>query len=97
MPITWVESKRAELQAVQPAARQSARILSMLPKAAAMYRQQIKDGLDGDPRAAAKARLILRDLLGPITLTPGKKGELWASYRLTPAALVKATGAFSGT
>ncbi|HEY5608723.1 MAG TPA: hypothetical protein VIM38_10330, partial [Alphaproteobacteria bacterium] len=54
--------------------------------------KQIKDGLDGDPRAAAKARLILADLLGPITLTPGKRGELWASYRLNPAALVKATG-----
>ena len=40
----------------------------------------------------AKAHLILRDLLEPITLTPGKKGELWASYRLNPMALVKGAG-----
>lgn len=64
----------------------------MLPKAASMYRKQNKDGLDGDERAMAKAHLILRDLLGPITLSPGKKGELWASYRPNPTALVKATG-----
>lgn len=60
---------------MQPAARKSARILSLLPKAAAMYRKQVKDGLDGDERAMANAHLFLRDLLGPITLTPGGKGE----------------------
>ena len=52
--------------------RQLACILSMLPKAAAMYRKQIQDGRDGDERAMAKAHLILRDLPGPITLSPGK-------------------------
>ncbi len=37
-----------------------------------------------------------QDLLGAITLEPGKvKGELWASYRMNPTALVKgATGTF---
>jgi hypothetical protein len=49
-------------------------------------------GLDGDEQAMARVHLILRDLLGPIALTPGKKGELGASYRLNSSALAKATG-----
>ena len=44
-----------------------------LPKAASAYRKQIADGLSGDPKAAAKAHLILRDLLGPISLKPGRQ------------------------
>jgi outer membrane murein-binding lipoprotein Lpp len=74
--IARVEAKRDELRSMQPAARKSARIVSMLPKMAALYRKQNADGLDGDERAMAKAHLFLRDLLGPISLTPGKKGEL---------------------
>jgi hypothetical protein len=35
----------------------------MLPKAAALYCKQIDDGLDGDPQAALKARVILREML----------------------------------
>jgi hypothetical protein len=73
----------------QPAARQSAKILTMLPKAAEAYRKQIEKGLDNDPRAAAKARVILRDLLGPIQMCPGQDGSLWAQYHTRPAALIK--------
>ena len=65
------------------------KILTMLPKAAEAYRQQIERGLDDDPRAAAKARVILRDLLGPIQMCPGKDGDLWAQYHTRPAALIK--------
>lgn len=91
--IDRAEAKRRELQAAQPAARQSARILSMLPKAAALYRRQIELGLAGDSSAVLKARVLLHDLLGPVTLAPGKqKGELWASYRMNPAALIRGTG-----
>ena len=61
----------------------------MLPKAAEAYRKQIERGLDGDTRAAAKARVILRDLLGPIQMCPGKDGSLWAQYHTRPAALIK--------
>jgi len=32
----------------------------MLPRAAELYREQIEQGLGGDPAAAAKARAILR-------------------------------------
>jgi len=35
-----------------------------LPKAAEHFRRQVEQGLDGDPRAALKARVILRELLG---------------------------------
>jgi hypothetical protein len=74
------------------AAKQAAKVLALLPKAAAMYCRQIEQGLEGDPRAALKARIILRDMLGPITMMPGPNGELWAGYRLNTAALVKAAG-----
>ena len=52
-------------------------------------RQQIERGLDNDPVEAAKARVILRDLLGPIQMCPGEDGSLWAQYHTRPAALVK--------
>ena len=61
-----------------------AMILTMLPKAAEAYRQQIERGLDNDPREAAKARVILRDLLGPIQLCPGQDGSLWAQCHTRP-------------
>jgi hypothetical protein len=41
---------------------------------------------------ALRARHILRDYLGPITLTPGAPGELFATYRLNAGALIKAGG-----
>ena len=83
------EAKRRSLMAAQPEAKQRARVLALLPKAAAMYLKQLEAGLAGDPRAVLRARHILRDYLGPITLTPGKAGELWASYRLNPAVLIQ--------
>ncbi len=89
--IARVETKRAELQSMQAGARASARVLPLLPKAAALYRKQIEAGLEGDVEAAHRARGILRDLLGPITLTPDGEA-LWASYRLDPSALLKAAG-----
>jgi hypothetical protein len=33
---------------------------------AALYCKQIDDGLDGDPQAALKARVILREMLGEV-------------------------------
>lgn len=56
--IARAEEKRQELLAQQPAAKQSARMFSMLPKAADLYCRQIALGLDGDPRAALKARAV---------------------------------------
>jgi site-specific DNA recombinase len=82
--------KRRQLEAAQPEVKQSASILAALPKAAALYRQQIELGLDGDPRAALKARVILRQLFGgKIVLQPGPDQSLWAEYALQPSALVR--------
>jgi hypothetical protein len=82
--IDKAEQKRRELLDMQPAAKQSAKMISMLPKAADAYRRQIAEGLENDPRAAAKASAILRKLLGPINLIPEQRG-LWAEYEIQPA------------
>ena len=60
-----------------------------MPNAAQAYRRQIELGLDGDSREASRARVILRDLLGPIQMCPEPDGSLWAQYDTRPAALVK--------
>jgi hypothetical protein len=54
---------------------------------------QIDLGLDGDPVAAARGRVILRDLCGgKITTSPRPDGSLWGGYALHPAALLQAGG-----
>jgi len=64
----------------------------MLPRAAEAFRRQITLGLDKDSRAAGKARVILRKLLGTINLRPGPDKSLWAEYELSPSALLKSAG-----
>jgi hypothetical protein len=59
---------------------------------AALYRKQIADGLNGDPRAAFKAHLLLRDMLGEIWLQPGTNASLWAEYKASPAVLLRIAG-----
>jgi hypothetical protein len=65
-----------------------------------MYLKQIDEGLGGNVRQAAKGRFILREMLGPIVLSPGEDGSLWAIHRKfeeVPWALVKgATGTAHG-
>jgi hypothetical protein len=90
--IDRAEQKRRELEAAQPEAKRSARVLVALPQAAAIYRQQIALGLDGDPRAAQKARQILRDLLGKVMLSPADDGGLWAEYGISAGMLMKVAG-----
>jgi hypothetical protein len=87
--IERAENKRRELLDVRPAERENARVLALMPRAAELYREQIDLGLGGDPAAAAKARTILREMLGEITLSPGEDGSLWAEYAMQPAALLK--------
>jgi hypothetical protein len=65
--IERVESKRRELAAAQ-SANSPARILTLLPKAAEANRRQVVAGLEGHPEAAAKARGVLRELVGPVTI-----------------------------
>ncbi len=89
LAIDAAQRKRRDLVEAQPEARHFAKIITALPKAAAAYRQQIERGLDDNPREANKARVILKDLLGPIQMCPGPNGSLWAEFYARPAALVK--------
>jgi hypothetical protein len=57
-----------------------------------MFRRQVEQGLDGDERAALKARVFLRELLGRINLKPEGEGELWAEYGMQPTAPLKVVG-----
>ena len=66
--------------------------MATLPNAAELYRRQITLGLDGDPRAALRARIALRNLLGPIQLEQGEGASVWAVYEMHPAALVMGAG-----
>ena len=87
--IERAEAQRESLKATAPTAQQQARVLALLPKAAAAYLRQIEAALDGaDPRRIVAGRLILRDLIGKIAYTPEPDGSLWASYRLNPGILV---------
>ena len=61
--IERAEAKRNEWLASQPAAKHSAQILVVMPKAAQTYREQIRQGLDGNPREAQKARHTLRKMI----------------------------------
>lgn len=89
--IDRADQKRAELAKAQPDAKQAAKVLAALPKAAELYRRQVADGLGGNARAALKARVFLRDLFGgSIRLAPGTDGSLWAEYGLHFQALVRA-------
>ena len=93
--IERVEAKRRELTSAAPrgAASDGAKTISLLPKAAEYYGEQIAMGLDGDPQAAAKARPIVRELLGgKVELMPGEDGSLWAEYGLHMTALLQGTG-----
>jgi hypothetical protein len=86
----WVEHrdeyKRRELaDARPPNISESAKLLTILPNAAELYRRQIALGLDGaHPQIALKARLALRELLGQIRLEPGEGGSLWTAYEIQP-------------
>ena len=73
-------------------AKAGKKILRILPKAAAEYRKQIAQGLDGDSRAALKARVILRGLFGGEIRLKRQGPQLWAHWNLAPAALLRAAG-----
>ena len=93
------EYKRRELAYAKPAdISESAKLLTILPNAAELYRRQIALGLDGaHPQIMQKARLAMRELLGQIRLEPGEDGSLWAAYEVHPAVLVRdAVTGFAG-
>jgi hypothetical protein len=84
------ETKRQELVAQQPEARASAKVLAMLPGAAELYRRQVAEGLDGDPRAALKARVFLREWFsGEIRLEPLPDGGLMGHWNQNTTAILR--------
>jgi hypothetical protein len=59
----------------------SAKILTLLPRAADLFREQITLGLDGNPKAALSARTFLRELLSvEIRLVPDPDGVAWVAH-----------------
>lgn len=91
--IDRAQSKRRDLAQASSLEEAGSAVMAMLPRAAERYRQQIAKGLDGDPRAALKARVILRDLFGgKIRLVPGNGSSLFAEFDLHPAALLRGAG-----
>jgi hypothetical protein len=67
-------------------------VLSILPRAAELYRRQVAQGLDGNPREALKARVFLREWFsGKIRLEPLPDGGLVAHSDQNVAALLPAS------
>jgi hypothetical protein len=58
-----------------------------------LYRKQIDLGLDGDPRAALKARVVLRKLCGPIVIEPGEEEGSPHPHAVIERALDRRNGA----
>jgi hypothetical protein len=84
--------KREQLVAAQrPAAAKAdhARILAALPDAAKRYREMINKGLSGSPEETARARVVLRDLLGGSILLEPTKAGLFAHIGVARSVLVK--------
>jgi site-specific DNA recombinase len=89
--IESAERKRRDLQNAQPAAKASARVRAMLPKAAKLYTRQIDLGLAGDEREALKARVFLREAFGgEIRLEADAAGGLTAHWMQQSACLMTA-------
>jgi site-specific DNA recombinase len=86
--IDGAEAKRRDLSMRQPAAKQSSRVLSILPRAAEEFRRQVAQGLDGDEHSALKARMVLREMFGGRVELSREGEELWAEYGLQPAAVL---------
>jgi len=63
--------------------------LSILPRAADLCRRQIALGLDGDRRAALKARVFHEWFGGKIRLEPLPDGGLMARWNQNEAALLR--------
>jgi hypothetical protein len=63
-----------------------------LPRAAELYRRQIAEGLNGNPRGALRARVFLREWFsGKIRLEPLSDGGLMAHWDQNVAALLPAS------
>jgi site-specific DNA recombinase len=80
--IDRAEAKRRDLRDQQPGSTvPMSKALALMPRAAELYRRQVALGLDGNPQAAQKARLFLREWFGGnIRLEPLADGGLMAHW-----------------
>jgi len=93
LAVERAETKRRELEGQVLGVNVSVNALSIVPRAAELYRRQIALGLDGNPQAALKARLFLREWFGgKIRLEPLPDGGLMAHWNQNVGALVSAVG-----
>jgi hypothetical protein len=91
--IERAEAKARELRGQEASSMPAMKACTMLPRVAEAYRRQITLGLEGEPRAALKARLILRELFGgEIRLVPEPDGGLTAHWNLHISALLRTQG-----
>ena len=87
--IDRVHAKRQQLAVSLQPADGTAKVLAMLPKAAELYCKQIVAGLDGHSEATGRAREILRELIGTVTIkTEGD--EVWGEFEMRPNVLLRA-------
>jgi site-specific DNA recombinase len=90
--IERAEGKRRELEGQRSDAAGAPAMLSILPKAAAMFREKVARGLEGNSEATLKARTVPRELVGGQIDLKKEGGELWAEYSFLPAALLQSVG-----
>ena len=62
--IEKAEEKRRELEGQHHGLKSPTIALAIMPRTAELYRRQVAPGLDGNPQAALKARLFLREWFG---------------------------------
>ena len=92
--IDRAEEKRRELQE-QLSGSSPTKAIAFMTKAAELYRRQVAQGLDGNPQAALKARVFLREWLGgKIRLEPLPDGGLQAHRMQNVGALCKGLGTY---
>ena len=91
--IERAEAKHRELQKQCFSVNLPATTLAFMSKAAELYRRQVAQGLDGNPQAALKARVFLREWFGgKIRLEPLPDGGLQAHWMQSVGALCKGLG-----
>jgi DNA repair exonuclease SbcCD ATPase subunit len=86
--------KRHELQE-QLSVNLPTKAIAFMSKAAELYRRQVAQGLDGNPQAALKARVFLREWFGgKIRLEPLPDGGFQAHWMQNVGALCKGLGTY---
>ena len=90
----WI-SKRRELQEEVSTNLLPANAITFMSHSAELYRRQVAQGLDGNPQAALKARVFLREWFGgKIRLEPLPDDGLQAHWKQNVGALCKGLGTY---